>query len=109
MIQHVAVFGARRSGGVLLQDLCGYAVADGFPAISEGESLPDLQRNVVFESESQFCVISWHHHLHTYQPEGGGGQMSKRKIKKVVWKEEGESYVDEREGGICTSFIHHVF
>ena len=83
----MAVLGARRSGGVLLQDLCGDAVANGFPTISEGESLPDLQGNVVFESESQFCVVSWHHHLHTYQPEEEGGeegQMGKRKIKKVI-------------------------
>ena len=37
---------------VLLYDLSDNAVADGFPSISESESLTGLQRNVVFESES---------------------------------------------------------
>ena len=47
-----AVVGARQSGDVLLQYLHDYTVVDGSPVISASESLPNLQGNVVFESES---------------------------------------------------------
>lgn len=99
---------------LLLNDAGDHSCPDCFAALSQGEPLALLQRNITNKSQGQLSVVSWHHHLLSFwqlergrgegergegvgegvgEGEGGGGGEGKRERG-----EEREKGRKEREG-----------